>query len=153
MHAWPLLHIQLFSRAACRSPGPPLWAWLGAHRGTSFPQTSQRLSSQGPTAASQTDRLVAPLVLKLFIPNLYFLSSSHACGKLSSNVKSPRGAWVAQLVKCPTLGFHSGHDPRVMGSSPALGSTLSTEPAWVSLSSSLTLFPTCAFSLSLSQNK
>ena len=26
---------------------------------------------------------------------------------------SERGAWVAQSVKCPTLGFGSGHDPMV----------------------------------------
>ena len=39
------------------------------------------------------------------------------------------GAWVAQLVKCPTLDFGSGHDLRVMGSSLVLGSTLGLEPA------------------------
>ena len=33
-----------------------------------------------------------------------------------------RGTWVAQWVKCPTLDFFSGHDPRVMGLSHALGS-------------------------------
>ena len=33
--------------------------------------------------------------------------------------------WVAQLVKCPTLDFSSGHDLRVMGLSPESGSTLS----------------------------
>ena len=26
------------------------------------------------------------------------------------NEKINRGAWVAQSVKCPTLGFGSGHD-------------------------------------------
>ena len=31
-----------------------------------------------------------------------------------------RGTWVAQLVKCPTLDFGSGHDLRVMRLSPAL---------------------------------
>ena len=29
-----------------------------------------------------------------------------------------RGAWVAQSVKHLTLDFGSGHDPRVVGSSP-----------------------------------
>ena len=28
------------------------------------------------------------------------------------------GTWVGQLVKCPTLGFSSGHDLSVLGSSP-----------------------------------
>ena len=39
------------------------------------------------------------------------------------------GAWVAQLFECPTLDFSSGHDPRVVGSSPVLGSALSVESA------------------------
>ena len=37
------------------------------------------------------------------------------------------GSQVAQLVKHPILGFGSGHDLRVLGLSPALGSTLSRE--------------------------
>ena len=32
------------------------------------------------------------------------------------------GTWVAQSVKCLTLGFGSGHDLRVVGSSSTLGS-------------------------------
>ena len=39
------------------------------------------------------------------------------------------GTWVAQSVECPTLDSGSGHDPRVVGSSPRLGSPLSVEPA------------------------
>ena len=39
----------------------------------------------------------------------------------------PRGAWVAQLVKCLTLDFNSGHDLRILGSSPTSGSLLSGE--------------------------
>ena len=39
-----------------------------------------------------------------------------------------RGTWVPQLAECPTLEFGSGHDPRVMGLSPASGSVLSLEP-------------------------
>ena len=31
-------------------------------------------------------------------------------------------AWVAQSVECQSLDFGSGHDLRVVGSSPALGS-------------------------------
>ena len=34
---------------------------------------------------------------------------------------------MAQWVKHPTLGFTSGHDLRVMGSSPTLGSVLNGE--------------------------
>ena len=34
-----------------------------------------------------------------------------------------------RLVECLTLDFSSGHDPRVMESSPVLGSALSMEPA------------------------
>ena len=40
-----------------------------------------------------------------------------------------QGAWVAQSVEHLTLDFGSVHDPRVMGSSPKLGSVLSVEPA------------------------
>ena len=34
------------------------------------------------------------------------------------------GAWVAQSGEHPTLDFGSGHDPRVVGSSPTSGSRL-----------------------------
>ena len=40
-----------------------------------------------------------------------------------------RGAWMAQSVKHPMIGFGSGRDLRVMGSSLTLGSVLSTESA------------------------
>ena len=42
------------------------------------------------------------------------------------------GAWVAQLVKHPTLDLSPGLDLRVMSSSPALGSVLGATlgPAW-----------------------
>ena len=43
--------------------------------------------------------------------------------------KYPWGAWEAQLVELPTLDFSSGHDPRVVGSSPVSGSVLGMEPA------------------------
>ena len=49
------------------------------------------------------------------------------------------GPWVAQLVEQLTLDFGSGHDPRVMGSSPMLDSALSMEPARDILSLSLSL--------------
>ena len=40
-----------------------------------------------------------------------------------------RGAWVAQPVTHPTLGFDSGHDLRVMRLNPTSGSTLNKESA------------------------
>ena len=58
-----------------------------------------------------------------------------------------KGAWLAQLVKSPTLDFGSGHELVVRGTEPAVGlfedSTElfadSTEPAWDSLSLSAPL--------------
>lgn len=47
--------------------------------------------------------------------------------------------WVAQLVKSPILGFDSGHDLRVLRSSPKWGSTLSSESVGYSLSPSAPL--------------
>ena len=41
-------------------------------------------------------------------------------------------AWVAQSVEHLTIDFDSVHDLRVMGSSPELGSVLSTEYAYPS---------------------
>ena len=61
---------------------------------------------------------------------------------------------MAQSVKLPTLDFGPGHDPRITGSSPALGSAHDAEPAWDPLSPSLSLFAlphSCVHALS--QNK
>ena len=60
------------------------------------------------------------------------------------------GSWIAQSVKCGTVGFSSGHDLRVMRLSPACGSMLSTESAWDSLSLSLLLLLSSTPMLSLS---
>ena len=57
------------------------------------------------------------------------------------------GAWVAQWVGASAFG--SGHDPRVLESSPTSGSPLRGEPASSSLSLPASL-PTCDLSLSLS---
>ena len=59
-----------------------------------------------------------------------------------------RGTWVAQWVKAAAFG--SGHDPRVLGWSPALGSLLSWVPDSLSLSASP---PACALSLSFSNEQ
>jgi len=44
------------------------------------------------------------------------------------------GSWMAQLVEHLTPGFGSGHDLRVPGSKPLVGSTLSEESLPLSLS-------------------
>ena len=56
----------------------------------------------------------------------------------------------AQLVKHTTLDFGSGHDLTVMRTSPVLGSVLSWESAWDSLSPSPPAPPPTG---TLSQNK
>ena len=49
---------------------------------------------------------------------------------------------MAQLVKRPTLDFGSGQDLKVVGSSPTLGSTLSGESAYDSISLTLPVLTT-----------
>ena len=61
-----------------------------------------------------------------------------------------RGAWVAQSFQQLTLDFSSGHDPKVVGSSPTLGSTLSRED---SLCLSLCPSLPCSCVLSLKKQK
>ena len=57
------------------------------------------------------------------------------------------GAWVAQSVKCSTLDFSSGHDLTFGEIEPHVGlDTVSREPAWDSLSSSLSLPLSCSHS-------
>ena len=60
------------------------------------------------------------------------------------------GAWMTQSVKCPTLGFGSGFDLRVVRLSPVLGSVPNVESACHFLSFPLpTLCPSsCMLSLS-----
>ena len=50
-------------------------------------------------------------------------------------------------VEDPTLDVGSGHDPRVVGSSPTSGSALSMKPAWDSISLSLCPSPLIAHTL------
>ena len=38
---------------------------------------------------------------------------------ISQSEEGERGTWVAQLVKCPTLGFSLGHGLRVVRLNPA----------------------------------
>ena len=50
----------------------------------------------------------------------------------------PGGTWVAQLVKCLTLDFGSGHDLTIREFEPQIVlCTKSVEPNWDSLSPSL----------------
>ena len=72
------------------------------------------------------------------------------------------GAWMAQSVKHPTPDFSSGHDLTVRGFEPCISlCTNSAEPAWDSLSPSLSAPPLLALfahawltlSLSLKINK
>ena len=57
--------------------------------------------------------------------------------------------WVAQLVKHPTPDFGSGHDLMVCEIEPYT-EAVSTEPAWDSLSPSLSPSPAHAGTFSLS---
>ena len=86
-------------------------------------------------------------------PAVQSMGSSCPCQSFDTFLKNADawGAWVAQLVKCPTLDFSSGHDLTVVRSSPTLGSMLSMGPAWdpLSPSRSAPLF----HSHTLSQNK
>ena len=60
------------------------------------------------------------------------------------------GAWMAQLIKHQTLDLSSGRELTVQfaGRSPTSGSALSAEPAWDSLSPSLSDPPPLPLSLS-----
>ena len=51
--------------------------------------------------------------------------------KMESNIQKGKGwdTWVAQLVKCPTLGFGSSYDLGVVRWSPMLGSVLGVKLA------------------------
>ena len=63
-----------------------------------------------------------------------------------------RGAWAAQSVKRPTLGFGSGHDLMgFVGSGPASGSALAAWSLLGILSPSLSAPPLLPLSLSLSK--
>ena len=80
------------------------------------------------------------------------------CGRIAELEVAGRGAWVAQSVKRPTLGFRSSHNLRVYEFKPQIGlCTDSAEPPWdslsvpLSLSLSLSAPPLLRLSLSLSK--
>ena len=69
----------------------------------------------------------------------------------SLKTKELWGTWVAHLVKHPTLDFGSGHDLAVHEFKPRLRlRTDRVQPAWDSLSASLSVPPLLVLSLSLS---
>ena len=64
-------------------------------------------------------------------------------------LETGRGAWRAQSLKHLTLDFGSGHDLTVRGMDPRVGLCADgTQPAWDSLSPSLSAPPLLALSLS-----
>ena len=72
----------------------------------------------------------------------------------SSERYLPGGAWVAQLVKCPALDIGSDHDLIVRGTEPCIGLCADTvDPAWDSLSPSLSASSPFALFMSLKINK
>ena len=63
-------------------------------------------------------------------------------------LEKKRGTWVVQSVERLTLGFCSGYDPRIVGSSPVLGSCAERGAALrLSLSPSAPLPCSCALFL------
>ena len=62
------------------------------------------------------------------------------CHCIDLKLNSDRGAWVAQSIKRPTLGFGSDQDLEVHEFEPCVGlCTDSVEAAWDYLSPSLSL--------------
>ena len=79
------------------------------------------------------------------------IGKDHMCPHLLKDLIF-KGAWVAQSVKRPTLGFGSGHDLMVREFKPLIGlHAACAEPAWDSLSPSLCPSPALACSLFLSK--
>ena len=72
----------------------------------------------------------------------------------SRDQKGSRGSWVAQSVERPTLDFGSGHDLRVVRSSPGLGYSIRCLLELHSPFSSSSAFPySCFLFLSLKISK
>ena len=71
--------------------------------------------------------------------------------KLFSQIILPWGAWVAQLVTCPTLDFGSGHKVTVLSSSPMSDSVLTVQSLLGIPSLPLRLSLPCSLCLCLSQ--
>ena len=77
------------------------------------------------------------------------LKTGNFCGKCCLG-----GTWVAQSVKCSTLGFGSGCALKGQELKPHIGLCAdSADPAWDSLSPSLSLFPVHSISLKINKLK
>ena len=85
----------------------------------------QMAQSLEPASDSVSPSVSTPLLLALSVS----LSLSKINIKIFLLIIKIRGVWVAQSVEHPTLDFSSGRDSRIVGSSPALSSTLTVEPA------------------------
>ena len=83
---------------------------------------------------------------------LYLISLNGVMKNINTLCKNTRycgGTWVAQLAKHLTLDFSSDHDSMVCEFKPRIGLCVdSPEPAWDSLSLSLSLCPSSAHGLS-----
>ena len=93
-------------------------------------------------------------VYKYVYSNICYVQETHIRSKDTNRLKMKgwRGAWVIQVVKCPTLA--QVMISWFMGSSPMLGSVLtaqSLEPASCSVSPSLSAPSSLMLCLSLSQ--
>ena len=107
--------------------------------------------------------LAVALCVKLhLLPILYYLVSfAQLCRcccvdghlkKIDLCLMGLWGAWVARSVKFPTLDFSAGHDLTICEIKPCVGLCAdSAEPAWDSLSPSLSATHLCMCMLSLSK--
>ena len=96
--------------------------------------------------------LLGFMLLLLYITNQYNFSglNNTIILQFGSQNSMGWGVWVTPWVACLTLDFDSGHDLTVHGIEPHIGLCTDTaEPAWDSLSPSLSAPP--LFSLSLSK--
>ena len=82
------------------------------------------------------------------------LSHPGAPKNIFKSKNTSQGTWVAQSVKCRTLGFSSGHDLTVCEFEPCIGlCTDSGESAWDSLSPSLYHSPAHCLCLKINKLK
>ena len=114
------------------------------------PSPTQRNSSNNHTQDCPAKEHPSCLALDHFSRCSHQLAYLVSLLGLAHKIKNhPSGKpGVAQLVKCPTLDFSSGHDLRDVRLSPASGYAWGTKPALDSLSCSLC--PHLPFFLSLS---
>ena len=81
---------------------------------------------RGRTLGSNRTRLESRL---FYLPAMCFNQMPYPTDHSFPTYKVEIKNQMAQVVKCPTLDLNSGHDLRVVRSSPTLGSALDMEPA------------------------